>query len=160
MTNTITFIVCILICEGAGAIGGFFTSRSVAEWYPTLIKPSFTPPSWLFMPVWTLLYLLMGISAFLIWRIGWQSNVVKIALAVFIIQLALNVAWSAVFFGMKSTIGGMIVIFLLWLAILFTIILFFRLSKISAVLLIPYNLWVSFASVLNVALVYLNLPKK
>jgi translocator protein len=160
MANIIGLMVFIIICEGAGALGGFFTSRSVAEWYPALTKPSFTPPSWLFMPVWTLLYFLMAVSAFLIWRIGLQSNGVKFALAVFIFQLAFNVAWSAVFFGMKSTIGGMIVITLLWLAILFTIILFFRLSKISAALLIPYILWVSFASVLNAALVYLNLPKK
>ena len=156
MSQVIAFIVSILICEGAGGLGGFFTSRSVSEWYPTLIKPSFTPPSWLFMPVWTALYFIMGVSAFLVWRIGWHKSEVKFALAVFIIQLVLNVAWSAVFFGMRSSIGGMIVIIFLWLAILLTIILFFRLSKISAILLIPYILWVTFASALNGAIYYLN----
>ena len=160
MGQVIAVIVCILICESAGALGGFFTSRSVAEWYPTLIKPSFTPPSWLFMPVWTTLYFMMGVSAFLIWKIGWQNNGVKIALAVFIIQLALNIAWSAVFFGMRSPIGGMIVIVMLLLAILLTIILSFKLSKISALLLVPYILWVGFASALNAAIVYLNMARK
>lgn len=156
MGNVFAFIISILICEGAGGLGGFFTSRSVADWYPTLIKPSFTPPSRVFMPVWTSLYFMMGVSAFLIWKLGWQKNGVKTALLFFIIQLALNVAWSAVFFGLRSPLGGMIVIIILWLTILITIITFFKLSKPSAVLLIPYILWVTFASVLNGAIVYLN----
>jgi benzodiazapine receptor len=154
--NILNLIVSIGICELAGVIGSIFTFRKIPTWYASLKKPSFRPPNWLFGPVWTTLYLLMGIAAYLIWQDGIGNSNVWMALAVFGIQLGLNVLWSVVFFGMESPSGGIVVIFLLWGAILASIVLFLPISITAGVLLLPYILWVSFAAGLNVAIYRLN----
>ncbi|RZN41110.1 MAG: tryptophan-rich sensory protein [Methanophagales archaeon ANME-1-THS] len=149
-------IVSLAICYLAARIGAVFTSSSIQTWYVTLNKPFFTPPNWLFAPVWLTLYTLMGIALFLIWRQGFHSPQVKIAGAIFGIQLVLNTLWSIAFFGFQSPLAGLIVIILLWVAIAVTIKTFLPLSKPAGVLLIPYILWVSLAAALNVAIVVLN----
>jgi translocator protein len=143
-------------CFSAGFIGSIFTGDSVRSWYPLLLKPSFTPPSWLMAPVWFLLYILMGISAFLIWRKGVRDFQVKESMIIFVIQLLLNILWSYAFFGLRSPLYGLIVIVPLWTAILLTIINFHRISKTAAFLLIPYSVWISYATVLNFAIYILN----
>ena len=147
----------IIICQLAGIIGSLFTAPSIPLWYANINKPSFNPPSWVFAPVWTTLYLLMGIALFLVWRKGLKRKDLKIAFAVFIFQLILNTLWSILFFGLKSPFVAFIEIVLLWISILISIILFFRISKVAGALLIPYLLWVSFASVLNFAIWRLNI---
>ncbi len=146
----------IIICLGAGLLGSLFTYGSIPTWYAGLVKPSFNPPNWLFAPVWTALYILMGIAAFLVWRRGLQTKGVKAALLAFLFQLVLNVAWSLIFFGWHAPFFAYLEIIVLWLAIVLTIIYFYRISRPAAWLLIPYLLWVSFASVLNFAIWRLN----
>lgn len=148
MNKYIRLILLILLCEGAGIIGSFFTFNSVTTWYSTLTKPFFTPPSWVFGPVWTLLYLFMGISLYLVWG--------KAHLRWFWIQLILNTLWSIVFFGLKMPISAYIVIILLWLSIFLTIKTFLKVNKTAAYLLYPYLAWVSFASLLNISIALLN----
>jgi benzodiazapine receptor len=149
-------VVSIVVCQGAGLIGSVATFPSIPTWYASLDKPPFNPPNWVFGPVWTTLYTLMGIAAFLVWRKGIRNREVKIALGIFIIQLVLNTLWSVIFFGLNSLAGGLVVIVVLWIAILLTIITFFRISKVAGALLIPYILWVSFATILNFSLWQLN----
>lgn len=149
-------IISILVCQLAGLIGSIFTRASVSSWYVSLSKPSFTPPSWVFGPAWITLYVLMGISAFLVWSKGFNNREVKAALIIFGIQLILNALWSAAFFGLRSPFGGLIVIVILWLAILVTILRFLNISTAAGLLLVPYILWVSFAAVLNLSLFLLN----
>jgi benzodiazapine receptor len=149
-------IVSIVFCQCAGLIGSVFTSTAIPSWYVTLNKPFFTPPNWLFAPVWITLYTLMGVAAFLIWRQGFQDRQVQRALSIFGVQLILNALWSAAFFGLQSPLAGLIVIVILWLAIVLTILKFFPISKTAGILIMPYILWVSFAAVLNVAIVLLN----
>ena len=154
--EVLQLVVSLVVCQAAGLVGAIFTTPAIPTWYAGLAKPAFTPPSWLFAPAWTTLFVLMGLAAFLIWRKGLRERGVKIALAIFIIQLILNVLWSAVFFGLKSPLGGLIVIALLWVAILLTILSFSGLSRATGLLLLPYILWVSFAAVLNGAILVLN----
>lgn len=149
-------IVSIVFCQCAGLIGAVFTSTAIPSWYVTLNKPFFTPPNWLFAPVWITLYTLMGVAAFFIWRQGFQDRQVQRALSIFGVQLILNALWSAAFFGLQSPLAGLIVIVILWLAIVLTILKFFPISKTAGLLIMPYILWVSFAAVLNVAIVLLN----
>jgi translocator protein len=149
-------VVSIVACLAAGAIGSVFTRRAIPTWYAALEKPPFTPPNWLFAPVWTLLYILMGVSAFLVWCVGLENRKVKIALVVFLIQLVVNALWSVVFFGMESPFFGLIVISILWITILATVIMFFRISRVASVLMWPYLLWVSFALILNASIWLLN----
>jgi len=156
MKKTLTLIAFIVICELAGILGSIFTMPSVPGWYAGLAKPPFNPPNWLFGPVWTLLYALMGLAAWLVYEKGVESPDVKRALSVFAAQLILNVLWSIAFFGAHMILGAAVVIILLWAMILLTILLFRRISKPAAWLLVPYILWVSFASVLNVSLFVLN----
>jgi len=153
-TVVIKLIVICLLCLSVGAAGSFFTSST--DWYQNLKKPSFNPPGWVFGPVWTILYIIMGISAFLVLQKGLSSNAVKMALVIFLIQLLLNAIWTPLFFGLKSPLLAFIDIVLLWFGILFTIVKFYGLSKPAALLLIPYLLWVTFASVLNFAILLLN----
>lgn len=155
--DILKLVVSILACQCAGLIGSIFTMPAIPTWYESLAKPSFTPPSWLFAPAWVTLYILMGVAAFLIWRKGLDIRNVKTALIIFLVQLVLNALWSAIFFGAKSLIGGAVVIVLLWIAILFTILRFFKISAAAGGLLIPYILWVSFASVLNISILALNI---
>ncbi len=146
----------IVICELAGIIGTIFTIPAIPSWYSTLQKPALSPPNWVFGPVWTLLYLLMGIAAFLVWQNGWHKKEVKIALGVFAVQLSLNTLWSIVFFGLQSPLWALVNIVALWLAIVATMIAFYKLSKPAMWLLVPYLLWVSFASYLNYSIWILN----
>jgi len=155
-TDIVKLVVSIVACEGAGGVGAMFTTRAIATWYASLKKPAFTPPNSAFGPVWITLYLLMGIAVFLVWREGLGQEGVTIAFIIFWVQLVLNILWSAIFFGLRSTIGGMIVILLLWIAILVNIVMFFGVSLIAGGLLIPYIIWVSIAANLNVRLWILN----
>ena len=148
--------VCIFLCLSAGGIGSAFTASAIPEWYATLAKPSFSPPNWIFAPVWTLLYILMGLAAALVWRKGLQSPQVRTALVVFLIQLILNMIWSVLFFGLRSPLYGLVDIVFLWVMILVTIAQFFKVSTPAAVLLIPYILWVTFATGLNLGILLLN----
>jgi benzodiazapine receptor len=149
-------IISIIACEGAGAIGAIFTTPAIPTWYKGLRKPAFTPPNSVFGPVWITLYLLMGVAVFMVWREGLSQEGVTIAFTVFWIQLVLNILWSVIFFGLKSLFGGMVMIFLLWIAILVNIIMFFGVSSIAGGLLIPYIIWVSIAANLNVRIWILN----
>ena len=153
---TLRLIISILLCQLAGFVGSIFTRASVSTWYVTLNKPSFTPASWVFSPVWISLYFLMGISAFLVWNQGLEKREVKAALIFFGIQLILNIFWSAAFFGLRSPFAGLIVIVALWIFILMTILYFFRVSSTAGVLLLPYIGWVSFAAILNASLFFMN----
>jgi benzodiazapine receptor len=149
-------VVSIIACLAAGAIGSIFTREAIPTWYTMLVKPAFNPPNWLFAPVWTLLYIMMGIAAFLVWRKGLENRQVRIALIVFLVQLVLNALWSVVFFGLESPLYGVVVIAVLWVAILFTVLKFYRISLAASVLMWPYLLWVTFAAVLNVSIWLLN----
>jgi len=156
MKRGLRILVFVLACELAGVIGSIFTSGSIPGWYAGLAKPLFNPPGWVFAPVWTVLYALMGIAAYLVYEKRQGRKDVGRALTIFASQLGLNVAWSIVFFGAHQILGAVIVIVLLWALILATIWLFSRISRAAAYLLIPYILWVSFASVLNISLYTLN----
>jgi tryptophan-rich sensory protein len=149
-------VISIVVCQCAGAIGSIFTASSIPTWYATLNKPVFTPPNWLFAPAWITLYLLMAIAAFLVWRRGLHIKPVRIALILFLIQLIINVVWSVVFFGLQSILSGLIVIVILWIMILFTIIQFYKVSVAAGSLMIPYILWVTFATCLNAGIYLLN----
>jgi len=153
----IKLAICIGVCLAAGFIGSIFTNTSIPTWYTTLEKPSFTPPNWLFAPVWTALFVLMGVSAFLLWRNGLDDRKIRISLSVFVVQLVFNMLWSAAFFGLRSPLVGLIVIVILWAAILLTILNFLRVSLIAGILLVPYILWVTYAAVLNTSIFILNL---
>jgi len=152
----IQFLVSILVSFAAGAIGSIFTSPSIPTWYAALKKPSFTPPGALIGSVWSVLYLLMGIAAFLVWRKGLDQPAVRTALIIFVIQLALNALWSIIFFGQHQLLLALVEIVLLWLAILLTIIKFFPISPLAGWLMIPYILWVSFATFLTYTVWSLN----
>ncbi len=149
----------IILCQLAGVIGSFFTTPAIPNWYQTLSKPFFTPPKWLFAPVWIILYLLMGISLFLVWEKKARDPRIKSALIIFFIQLALNSFWSVSFFGFRSPLMGFINIVFLWLAILWTLQKFLKISRISGILMVPYFAWVSFAAVLNFSILILNWSK-
>lgn len=155
--NYIALLLFIVIAEVAGAVGSIFTIAAIPTWYAGLIKPSWNPPSWLFGPVWIILYAMMGIAAFLIWKQRKQLvTQVRLALQVYAIQLALNVFWSILFFGLKQTGFAVIEIILMWLAIVATIILFRKINRWTLVLLLPYLAWVTFASYLNYTIWILN----
>ena len=174
MKKIYKLVISLLIPQLAGGLGSYFTVGSVKDWYPVLIKPVLNPPSWIFGPVWTTLFLLMGYALYLVWNQWDQGNPsarlrVKIALAVFGLQLFLNTLWSIIFFGLHSPGGALFEMIFLWLAILATIIAFAKISppsssiwttdgqgKLAAWLLVPYILWVSFAGYLNYALWVLN----
>ncbi|MBI2669914.1 MAG: tryptophan-rich sensory protein [Candidatus Yanofskybacteria bacterium] len=157
INNFFKLIVSIGVSEAAGIIGAVFTMPAVqSSWYTELVKPALNPPAWVFGPVWTTLFALMGIAAFLVWKKGLDRRDVKIALGIFLGQLVLNTLWSIIFFGLHSPGGAFIEIIFLWLAILATIITFVKISKPAAWLLLPYILWVSFAMYLNYAIWMLN----
>jgi translocator protein len=139
----------------AGLIGNLFTSPAIPEWYAGLEKPGFTPPSWVFGPAWTLLYILMAVAA---WRVWWVAGFrdARGALALFFIQLALNAGWSVVFFGLRAPGWALLEIVLLWVAIAATTWAFFRHSRLAGALMVPYMAWVTFAAALNAAIWQLN----
>lgn len=150
------FIISVISCESIGLLGIPFTVSAIPEWYSTLNKPSFAPPNWIFGPVWTLLYFLMGVAFYLIWKQNQKKKTVKTAKLFFLTQLGLNFLWSPVFFGLKAPTLGLIIIFAMLILIGVTIKKFYPLSRLASYLLLPYLLWVSFATVLNAAIVILN----
>ena len=143
----------IAICFAVAGAGSGFTSIAVIEWYPTLRKPSWNPPAWIFGPVWSVLYLMMAVAAWLVWRRGGARAG---ALGLFAAQLVLNGLWSALFFGLRNPLAGLIDIFPLWAVILATMVSFWRISSTAGALLLPYWLWVTFATALNFAIWSLN----
>ena len=154
VSGIIKLIISITFCLAAGVLGSVFTTPAIPTWYATLIKPSFAPPNWVFFPVWTTLFIMMGISLFLVWQK--EDLKVKNALYIFGIQLILNVLWSAAFFGLRSPLAGLIEICILWILILLTIMKFMKISRTAGLLLIPYIFWVSFAAVINFFIWRLN----
>ena len=149
-------IISILLCLSIGFTGSYFTSDSISSWYDTLNKPTFTPPNWTFGVVWTILYILMGVSAFLVWNQGFKKKSVKIALALFVFQLILNGLWTPIFFGLHYLGIALIDIVMMWIVILLTIIYFHKVSKLASLLLVPYLIWVSYATALNTGFWWLN----
>ena len=146
-----------MTCLVIGYLSGTVTRESILTWYPTLVKPVFNPPNWIFGPVWTLLYAMMGVAGGLIWNhIESDRENVKKAFLFFIIQLGLNALWSYLFFGLHNPLIALIEIILLWLMIFETYTQFKRIDKVAGLLLIPYLLWVSFATVLNASIWWLN----
>jgi benzodiazapine receptor len=139
-----------------GGLSGLATARSVTVWYPTLNKPPFNPPSWLFGPVWTALYVTMGVALCLVWREGWERPEVRTAMVLFAVQLALNALWSLLFFGMRSPALAFAEILALWVAIVATTIAFWGIRTTAGALLLPYLAWVTFAAVLNGSIWWLN----
>lgn len=154
--DPLKLIASLIIPLAAGWIGSIFTTPHIDSWYSTLVKPPFNPPAFVFGPVWSVLYFLMGVSLYLVWREGASVPRVNFAIGVFGVQIILNTLWSVVFFGMESPGGALFVIGLLWIAILANIFAFVRISKVAACLLVPYLLWVSFAAVLNFEIWILN----
>ena len=173
------FGISLLLCLGAAWVGSIFTVSAIPAWYTTLARPTINPPNWIFAPVWTILYVLMGISLFLVWQKNWKvSNFILVSrrkawnkwsekfwmgnwqkqnvIAIFAVQLALNVLWSYIFFGRHQIGLAFFEILALWFAILYTIVNFYRISKPAAYLLIPYVVWVTFAGFLNYSLWILN----
>ena len=152
--DIVKFVIILIICMSAGLIGSFLTAPAIPVWYAALEKPFFTPPDWLFGPVWTSLFVLMSISATLVLRSGHADT--RNALGIFSVQLILNALWSWAFFGLRSPFAGLIEIVFLWIAILVTIKVFFRISRTAGYLLIPYILWVTLALLLNFFIWRLN----
>ena len=148
-------VASLLLPLGLGAIAGMFTAKAVPEWYASLNRPSFSPPNWLFGPVWTALYILMGISFFLIWKTdaGKDRN---LAILVFLMQLLLNFGWSFIFFYFKMIGAALLEIIVLWISIIILLILFYRVRPLTAWMNIPYAIWVTFAAILNAAYYFLN----
>ena len=157
MTKFLPPILFILASQLAGIIGSFFTVNSVRTWYLDINKPVFNPPSWIFGPVWITLYTLMGIAAYLVWRNWGDNNIAKYATILFFVHLLFNSLWSILFFGFQNPALAFFEIIILWLMILALIILYYQVNKTAAYLLIPYILWVSFASILNFSIWRLNL---
>lgn len=156
INNILKLVTSIFICLFTGFIGSIFTSPSIPTWYATLTKPSFNPPSWIFAPVWITLFVLIGISLYMVWNKGLQDKKVKISLFIFGVQLVLNVLWSFLFFGLHSPFYAFLEIIILWIAIVLTIVNFFKASRTAGLLLLPYIFWVSFAAILNFSIWRLN----
>ena len=151
----IKLLIFILICQLAGIMGSFFTTSQITDWYASLQKPSFTPPNWLFGPVWITLFTLMGISLYWIWGKRLERNFRR-AIFFFGLQFVLNILWNFFFFGLESPLFGFIEIILLWITIAITIFEFYKLSKKAGLILLPYIIWVSIATALNYYVLVLN----
>jgi translocator protein len=150
-SGALRFVASVAVCEAAAVVGSVFTISAIPTWYASLQKPWFTPPNWLFAPVWLTLYFLMGVSLYLLWGSGGRA-----ALGAFALQLVLNVLWSAVFFGVHQEFYGFVVIAALWASILATMALSYRVSRGAAAALLPYLLWVTIAAALNYYVWVLN----
>lgn len=148
--------ISLILCQLVGVVGSFFTRPAIDPWYRALKKPYFTPPDWLFSPVWITLFFLMGISLFLIWQKKEEDPQAEGTLLLFFVQLILNALWSVLFFGLRSPLLGLIEILFLWGGVLLTLQRFARISKPAAYLLLPYFVWVSFAILLNFSIWILN----
>ena len=150
-------IVALLIPLIVGFLGSIATTSQIPTWYATLVKPLWAPPNWVFAPVWTTLFILMGLALYLVWRQGLERKDVKFAILIFGVQLVLNLLWSVVFFSFHAILGAFIVILILWIAIFANIIAFYVISKPAGILLVPYIIWVSIASYLNYTIYLLNM---
>ena len=151
----LALVVFLVICFAAAGIGGAGTMRKIATWYATLTKPSWNPPNWIFGPVWSALYFCMAVAAWLVWRQDGFHGA-KLPLTLFAVQLALNVLWSCIFFGLENPGLAFVEVLLLWSAIAATMATFWRLSMVAGILFVPYLAWVSFASVLNLVVWRIN----
>jgi tryptophan-rich sensory protein len=155
MSKVVKFIISIGLPFLAGGIGSAFTTPAIPNWYASINKPVFTPPGWVFGPAWTTLYILMGISFYLVWSktnfVGYQR-----ALLFFVIQLVLNALWSILFFGLRQPLYALMEILVLWVIILITLLQFYKIDKTAGLILLPYLAWVSFATLLNFFIVKLN----
>ena len=156
MNNILKLVIAIAIPLIVGSTSGFFTITGVESWYQTIQKPSWNPPSWIFGPVWTSLYIMMGIALFLIWKSPMSSDVKRTAILLFAIQLVLNFFWSFIFFNQHQIGWALVEIIAMWLLILLTIFAFAKINTTAAWLLVPYISWVSFASILNFTIWKLN----
>lgn len=156
MKNKIKFVGAIIICEFVGIAGSLFTADAIPSWYANLNQPSFVPPNWVFGPVWTVLYAMLGVVLFRIWKRGFKNKANSFVFKVFLVQLFLNAIWTPIFFGMRNLGLALGVIILLWLSIAYLIYLFSKLDKMSFWFLWPYLLWVSFATALNWSFFLLN----
>jgi len=149
-------IICVVACTVIGVLSGFSTASTIDGWYATLNKPPFNPPNWIFAPVWTILYAMMGVAAALVWDQGLEKPAVRAALWLFVAQGLLNAAWTPIFFGMQQLLFALVVILTLWVLIVLCIRKFKAINATAGYLLIPYLLWVSFATLLNASIWYLN----
>ena len=154
MKKVLQFIASIMVPLLAGSLGSLFTVSKIADWYQFLNKPSFNPPNWIFAPVWNILYILMGIALFLVIRS--VNKYRKKAIYIFFAQLVINITWSLVFFSLESPLWAFVTIIVLWILIWINISYFYKVSKAAGWLLVPYLFWVSFAAVLNYAILILN----
>jgi translocator protein len=149
MKKWLVLAALLVLCLGLGSIAGLLTAQSLPTWFPSLVKPSFNPPSWLFAPVWTTLYIMLAVAAWLVW-------LRKGSLVLFYVQLALNFAWSLLFFGLHSPAMALVDIVAMWVAILLTLLAFWKVDRRAGWLMVPYLAWVSFAGVLNASIWWLN----
>jgi translocator protein len=149
MKKWLVLAALLVLCLGLGSIAGLLTAQSLPTWFPSLVKPSFNPPSWLFAPVWTTLYIMLAVAAWLVW-------LRKGSLVLFYVQLALNFAWSLLFFGLHSPAMALVDIVAMWVAILLTLLAFWKVDRRAGWLMVPYLAWVSFAGVLNASIWGLN----
>ena len=154
MSKIAKIIIAVIICIAVGGFSGFLTADAIQNWYLALNKPSWNPPNWLFAPVWTALYLMMGIAVGIVWAGNHPTK--NKALGLFVVQLVLNFFWSLIFFRWQSPVWAFVEIIMMWIAILLTILAFNKINKTTAYLMIPYLLWVSFASFLNFTIWQLN----
>ncbi len=152
----VPFIISLAITLAIGFVASLFTRPEIGGWFAGLQKPWFNPPPWLFAPVWTTIYILIAIAAYLVWKHRSNSLKYSITRNIYLLQLFLNFSWSIVFFGMHQILGALVVILLLWASILFNFVWFNKYSKIASALLIPYFLWVTFAAFLNLYIYLLN----
>ncbi len=156
MKDTPKLIISVIASELVGVVGSVLTVSAIPTWYAALNKPSFSPPNWIFGPVWTILYFLLGVSFYLIWRQGWKKQRVTVAAQYFLVQMVLNGIWSPVFFGLRAPLLGLIVISAMWVLTVMTMQKLYPVSRPAFYLLIPYLLWISFATLLNAAIFLLN----
>ena len=155
MNNTVPLVFFLAVCLGVSAVGGWITQTSLNDGYQTLIKPSMNPPDWVFAPTWITLYVMMAVAGWRVW-LRPENSLRRMAMVAFAIQLMLNLIWSFIFFGAKSPGFAAIEIVLLWISILITLLLFWRIDRFAGWMMCPYVLWVSFAIYLNISIVLLN----
>jgi translocator protein len=154
ISDALVLAIAIIIPQIAGFIGSLYTTPNISTWYSGITKPSFNPPNWIFGPVWTTLFLMMGVASFIIYK---QKDKIKTqALKLYLAQLTLNIMWSVIFFGAKNPLGGFLVIVALWIEIAYTMDIFYKIKKTAGYLFVPYFLWVSFAMILNFSIYILN----
>lgn len=160
MKSIVSIAIAIAVPLAAGGIGTIATAQAIPTWYRGIRKPSWTPPSWVFGPVWTALYTLMGTAAWLVWKTGWKKRSVRTGIGLFGTQLFLNAVWSPIFFGRRAFGAALADLALLWGAILATAIQFYRIRPLAGLLMLPYLLWVSYASTLNAGIWWLNRTRR